>query len=306
MLKGGGTMDLRPRSSFHLFLLTIILIVALTGCGGGDSATAAIESPSPADDQDTPESSGGGDVAQEPPFDTSMIPEAELPEDFPESFPIPEDATISFDASLPSEEDFRVFISLLSSLEEAQAYYQRELPARGWTILEEATTSRGTEMTLTSPAHDGELLFIAADLGVALDVHLFPPGGDQAMPDLTEDLEEPTSPDESGGALPSDLSLPSVFTPIELTDSLEAEGYEFAFTYMGTAELAMVDLNIALMTIGWDLGELTLGGASGEYIVPFEDPANGFAGYATITSNPGQFNVDAPGAALIALAPGQP
>jgi hypothetical protein len=284
----------------------LILSVALTGCGGGDSGTAVIESPPPADLEDSPESSGGGDVAQEPPFDTSMIPEAELPEDFPESFPIPDDAQIASDVSLPIEDDFRVILTLLSPLEEAQAYYQRELPARGWTILEEETTGRGTEMTLTSPAYDGELLFIAAETGVALDVHLFPPESDLAIPDLAEDLGESATLGESGGSFPSDLSLPTAFTPIELTDSLEAKGYELAFTYKGPAEMAMVELNIALMTDGWELGELTLGGVSGVHIVPFEDPESGFAGYATIISNPGQFNVDAPGAALIALAPGQP
>jgi hypothetical protein len=87
---------------------------------------------------------------------------------------------------------------------------------------------------------------------------------------------------------------------------LRSEGFELAYTYAGIAEMGMVDFNIAVMSAGWEIGEPTMEGTGGVYIIPFFHPETGFEGYAYITNNPGQFNLDAGGAVLIALAPGEP
>lgn len=291
---------------FITCIILLILALLLVSCGGGDPEIPVVEGPPSADLAGQGDSSGSDDDAQEAEFDTSMVQVVELPVDFPVNFPIPDGATISSDVSTPDEGDFRMFITLLLPLEEALAYYQGELPEGGWTIVEEKTSSRESEMTLTSMEYDGELLFVSADTGVALDVHLFPLGTGEVIPDLAEGLGDSTVMGEGGSSFPADFPLPTSFTPIELSASLKAEGYELAYTYVGIAEMAMVELNIALMTAGWEVGELTPEGVSGVYIVPFENLGTGFAGYAYITSNPGQFNMDTGGAALIALAPGQP
>jgi hypothetical protein len=266
-----------------------------------------VEGPPSADLGGQSDSLGSDDDAQETEFDTSMVQEAELPEDFPESFPIPDGAQISSSVNVPGEGDFRVFISLIIPLEEVLVYYQRELPAVGWTILEEGTSNRGTEMEITNSEYTGDLLFVSADTGVALDVHLFPLGtGDAIPPDLAEGLGESTSLGDSESSFPSDLPLPTGFSPIDLSGTLKNEGYELAFTYVGVAEMAMIELNITMMTAGWEIGEPIIGDVSGVYIVPFENPGSGFTGYAYITNNPGQFNIDTNGAVLITLAPGSP
>jgi hypothetical protein len=235
-----------------------------------------------------------------------MVQEVELPDGFPEGFPIPDNAQITSNVSLAGEDDFRLFIALILPLEDALDFYHSELPAGGWTILEEEVSSRGHEMEIANDKHTGELLFVAADTGVALDVHLFPLGSGEAIPDLAEGLGDSTNLGNSGTSFPSDFPIPSSYTAIELNDTLRAEGYELAFTYAGIAEMGMIDFNIALMSAGWEMGEPTLEGVSGVYIVPFEHLGSGFAGYAYITRNPGQFNMDTAGAVLIALALGRP
>ncbi|MFA9403449.1 MAG: hypothetical protein ACERKY_10340 [Anaerolineales bacterium] len=293
----------------RFFARTILLILALllVSCGGGDPEIPVVEGPPSADLAGQGDSSGSDDDAQEAEFDTSMVQVVELPADFPDNFPIPDGATISSNVSTPDDGDFRMFITLLLPLEEALAYYQSELPAVGWTIIEEGTSNRGTEMEITNSEYAGELLFVNAGTGVALDVHLFPLGtGDAIPPDLAEGLGESTSLGDSESSFPSDLPIPTDFTPIELSGTLHNEGYKLAFKYVGVAEMAMIELNIAMITAGWEIGEPIIGDVSGVYIVPFENLGSGFAGYAYITNNPGQFNVDTGGAVLIALAPGQP
>ena len=131
-------------------------------------------------------------------------------------------------------------------------------------------------------------------------------GTGEDIPDLPSEFGESGSLGEGTSSFPDDFPVPSSFTPIELNDTLRAEGYELAFSYVGIAEMGMADFNIAAMTAGWEIGEATLEGINGTYILPFSHPDTGFEGYAFITSNPGQFNIDIGGAVLIALAPGQP
>jgi len=286
--------------------LILFLALYLAACSGSDPQTSVDISSAPESNQQQDEVSVEDELPQETEFEGATFEEAELPEDFPKNFPIPEGARIGSNLGMGGEDEFRVFISLTLSLEDSLAYYHNELPVNDWTIVEEEVTSRGTEIAIADEEYSGELLFVDADTGLALDVHLFPLGTGEAIPDLAEGLGESTNLGDSGSSFPSNLPLPTGFSPIDLSGTLKNEGYELAFTYVGVAEMAMVELNIAMMTAGWEIGEPIVGDVSGVYIVPFENLGSGFAGYAYITNNPGQFNVDTGGAVLIALAPGQP
>jgi len=290
------------RTTAVILALLFSLGLALSACGGSDSDAPVIENPPPGDS----ESFESEVDLQEPENEAATFEEAELPEDFPIDFPIPDGARVASSLGIGGEDDFRVFFSLTLAQEEALAYYHTELPANNWTVVEEETTSRGIELAITNNEYSGELLFVAAEMGTAFEVHLYPLGAGEDLPDLPTEFGTSGTLGEGTSSFPSDFPIPSSFTAFELNDSLRSEGYELAFTYVGIAEMAMVELNISLMSVGWEMGEPTLEGVSGVYIVPFENLGSGFAGYAFITSNPGQFNMDTAGAALIALAPGQP
>lgn len=291
---------------FIACIILLILALLLVSCGGSDPDTILIEGPPPADTDGQGDNLDNDGAAQDPEFDTSMVQEVELPVNFPSSFPILEDAQISSDVSQPGENDFRVFLSMTLSIDEALAYYQRDLLLNDWTILEEQISDRGTEMVISSMEYDGELLFVDAEMGVALDVHLYPLGTGEEIPDLPSIFGDSETLGGNTSSFPSDFPIPSSYVPIELNETLRADGYELAFTYVGIAEMGMIDLNIALMSAGWELGELSPEGIGGVYIVPFVSPEDEFEGFAYITNNPGQFNLDTGGAVLIALSPGQP
>ena len=299
-------MHLRSKPTTAVLLLSLLSSYAVAGCGpnlaaNGDVPTAkALERESAAGSEP-----GGLDMETDPAFDPSIVQSAELPEIFPPDFPIPDGAQITSIISLPGEEELQVFIALIMPVEEALTYYQHELPAKGWTIEEQGKTGRGMEMKVSSSAYAGELLFVAAEHGVALDVHLFPPVIDDIIPELAGDLGDSASLGESSGSFPADFPIPTSFRPLDLNEMLRAEGFELAFTYVGITEMGVFELNIALMSDGWEIGDMTLEGQSEAYVLPFTGNG-GFEGYAFITSNPGQFGVDTGGAILIALAPGRP
>ena len=243
------------------------------------------------------------DFSGEEEFDSSLLPEVELPEAFPTNFPIPDGSIITSDVSPPGEDEFHVYVSLTKTLDDTLAYYRTELLANDWTILEKERTDRGTEWTITGEVYSGQLLFVEAEMGVALDVYLYPPEGDDIIPDLPEGLGESGVLGNATGSFPAYFPVPTSYTVLELNEALRAEGYELAFTYVGIAEMGMIDLNIALMAGGWEIGEPILEGMAGMYVLPFTSPDGSFEGFALITTDPGQFGLDTGGAVLIALAP---
>lgn len=301
---------MQNRCNLHAHLLTILLVFAflISACGGSGSVPTALDESIPGKSDTAMEASGeqGEPAGEDMDVDISGMVNQELPPGFPAEFPIPPDAQVTSTISLGADDEFRVYFSMIDSLEQTIAFFDAELPLAGWTIVEQMESPSGYEFEIENPTYGGNILLVGAETGVALDVHLFPVGIGETIPDGAEDLGDSTNLGDSGSSFPSDLPLPTSFTPIELSNNLKTESYELAFTYEGIAEMAMVELNIALMTAGWEMGEPTLEGISGEYILPFTEPGSGFEGYAYITSNPGQFNMDAGGAVLIALAPGQP
>ncbi len=296
-------MSLKPFITRFLFrALIVVEILSLTACGSAYKESADVEQPPTAELQPQV----AEELQQEPESEGVAFEEAELPEGFPSKFPIPDSARIGSSVGMGGKDEFRVFLSLTTRLEESLSYYRTELASNGWDIDEEETTTRGVEMAIRSDDYEGELLFVEAEVGVALDVHLLPVGTGAEIPGVPTDLGDSTTLGEGASSFPADFPIPSSYTPIELNDTLRAEGYELAFTYAGIAEMGMVDFNIAVMSAGWEIGDPTIAGVSGIYIIPFSHPETGFEGYAFITSNPGQFNLDTGGTALIALARGQP
>jgi hypothetical protein len=282
-------------------LALCLSLLLLTACGSEKT-----ESPLEASPQSAGSENQGGTIAtQQPEFDTSMVQTAVLPEGFPASFPIPDGAQLTSNVSLPGEDDFRVFFALVMPIEDALAYYQSELPANGWMIEEQTETGRGTEMKLISSEYEGELLFVDADTGVALDVHLLPTGGGALVPELAGDLGDSASLGEGDSSFPADFPVPTIFNPFELNQSLQDEGFELAYTYDGMAEMAMVEFNIAMMSSGWEIGDPTIDPASGIYMIPFTNPATGFQGHASILRDASGYGLEA-GSVLILIAPGTP
>jgi hypothetical protein len=234
-----------------------------------------------------------------------MVQVAELPKDFPANFPIPAGAQVTSNLDLAGEDDFRVFIAILLPMEDVLAYYEHELPANGWTIDEQTETNRKTEMTISSGQYNGELLFAGAETGVALDVHLTPSGTGESLPELPGDLGDSASLGEGGGSFPADFPLPISYTSIGLPDRAQSEGFQLAYTATGMAEMVMVELNLAVMEAGWEIGESTIDAASGVYLIPFVNPASGFQGFASILRDGSAYGLPT-GGVLILLAPGTP
>lgn len=124
---------------FRRIALPILLVLfasIVTSCSGSDegddgsSATAAPtteEQPSEEPDDAQPTmviSDGSGTVS---------IGGGELPEGWPDSFPLPEGAELAGSASSPG--NYVVwFSSEGSALEDLKAFFDDELPANGWTI----------------------------------------------------------------------------------------------------------------------------------------------------------------------------
>jgi hypothetical protein len=290
----------RARSLVLLTLVLSVVTIPLASCSGKASEPQQeLVAASTLDD-----SSGTFTESQEPEFEGAPVQEAELPHDFPASFPIAADASIASTIGLGAGE-FRVMLALTMPLGQTLDWYRGELTSRGWDITQESETVRGTEWTISNDVFQGELLFISAETGVALDVHLFPLGTGDFIPDIAGELGDSTGLGEFGGSFPADFPIPTSYTPIDLPDRAQSEGYELAFTSSAMAEMAMVDLNIAVMSAGWEIGEPIVDAASGVYVIPFENPANGFQGHASILRDGTAYGLGA-GSVLILMAPGSP
>ena len=285
-----------------LVLLTLVLSVAipLASCSG----RASKPQQEPVSTSTLEDFSGTSTESQEPEFEGAPVQEAELPDDFPASFPIPADASIASTIGLGAGE-FRVMLAITMSLGQTLDWYRGELNSRGWDITQENETVRGTEWTISNDAFQGELLFIGAETGVALDVHLFPLGTGDFIPDIAGELGDSTGLGEVGGSFPADFPIPTIFSPIGLNDALQAQGFELAYTYAGMAELAMLELNIGLMSAGWEIGDPTIDPSGANYIIPFTNPATDFQGYASILRDASGIDLEA-GSVLILMAPGTP
>jgi hypothetical protein len=285
-----------------VFMSFLIASLLLAACGGKVSGEIELRGSPSIDSVDEL-----GEVeAREPEFEGATFEEAELLDDFPFSFPMPDGTRIASNIATTRENEFRVFLSTTLSNEDALTFYLQALPANGWTIDEHEETFGGTELKFSRPEWLGQILFVADDTSVGLDVHLYPPETTQPAPELGNDFDQLQTLGESESEFPRDMPLPVEFTPIELNDTLGGQGYQLAFTYPNMAEMAIVELSTALGTTGWEITDPTVDAMNGAYFIPFTNPVSGFQGYAYITRDPGQFGVNAPGAALIALAPGQP
>ena len=282
----------------------IIIVFFLISCGGGE-AQPAKEEGSQAQDGSADDSSSG-ESTQEMNTSGAEFEEASLPVDFPESFPIPEGARIGSSVVEPGLDGFRITISVITLMDESLAYYQRELPLAGWTITGFEDTSRGTEMSLSHPEFEGELLFISLETGVVIDVALHLPGEKQDIPGSDEAYGETAELGEGGGDFPADFPVPLGAEPINVPDKLKSEGFQLAFSYPDLPEMAYIQMITGFMAAGWDVGEFVIDAESNQILMPFTDPASGFQGYAMMTDDPNLIGMNLESGSLIALHEGVP
>jgi hypothetical protein len=258
--------------SFTLAKIGLILLLLTTGC-----------SPKETQEVDTPPTDTLMETAE---VDTGPgFEEGELPEKFPNDFPLPDETRIGTSVNVGNGA-FRTYLSLQGTLDEAISFYQMELPTAGWSITEESENQGNQKMDLIGQEYHGELTFISGEEGVVLEVFLFPPDYALDKPDIPENMGESTTLGDGESDFPEDFPLPASFLPVQVGDLLADQGYQLAFSYQGMPELALADMTMAFILEDWMVGDPTVEGNRRAYIVPFENPETGFKGFALISNDP--------------------
>ncbi len=287
---------------FILIKLSTLFILAgmLTACG-----SSAEDAPSEGIPQGgTSVESSTDDSQTEVNTTGASFEEQELPENFPEVFPLPEYAKIGSTVDMPGENSFRIFFAFPEvALDEVLAYYQDELQAGGWSVDAEGPEVTGYGMWITHPEYEAKLDFIEDEYGIVLDLAIAPQGELEELPGSDLTFGESEGLGESGGNFPSDFPVPSRFTAIDLPAKLAEDGYQLAFSFPDIAELAIIELSAALMTSSWEIGEFEVDSMTASYITPFTGPS-GFQGYALITARPEVAGLDTISGSVIALHTG--
>lgn len=281
-------------------ILVVLLIMALglTSCGGKEEAPVVDQGLSVEEETGAEESQGQMDSSG------AGVEEADLPEDFPEAFPLPENAKVGSAVNLPGDQNYRIFFAFPESdLEEILTFYQSELPAEGWTVAAEGPDTLGYGMWVTHPEFEAKLAIIEDEYGVVLDLSIAPLGELEEAPGSSESYGESEGLGESGGDFPSDFPVPSSFTTIDLPAKLAEEGYQLAFNFPDMAELAIIELSTALMTGGWEIGDFEVDSMTASYMIPFTGPG-GFQGYALLTAKPDVAGLSTITGSVIALHAG--
>lgn len=273
------------------FLIGILFILLITSCGGELSSPPEILSTNPP--------ANTTEQASDPGFE-----EAELPEDFPDSFPLPADTRVGSKVN-PGAGGMKVYLSLRGPLQEVLDFYHEELPAAGWLIISEDVIQGSPRLKISNPDYQGQLIFISAESGIGLEVSLFPPESVQEVPEAPENMGESTTLGKGEGDFPEDFPLPTSFQPIQLSPTLANKGFLLAFSYPGMPELALADLTMALVNAEWTVGDPSLEGNLRAYRVPFEDPATGFQGSALISNDPAAVGDESQGLTIIAYQAGE-
>lgn len=298
----------RSRGTPTALARILIASLLLTGCGSGYPIPPELENTTLVEGttvEEAPQSEEMPDLDAMG-MDVSSMVDQNLPEDFPDAFPIPPGAEVFSNIHMPNEGEYWVYFSITDPLADAIGYFQKELPRSGWTILEEQETGAGYQFKIETDEYGGELLLVRAETGVALDVHLLKGGMAESIPDIESLLRGSSTLGENSGNLPSDLPIPASFERIGLSPELEADGYAAAFQYQGAPLLAMVDFNLAMFSSGWLVGDEDISEGTNTFIVDFTDPALAFKGYALITDDFASYGIPRISGSLIALHEGLP
>jgi hypothetical protein len=171
-------------------------------------------------------------------------------------------------------------------LDEVISFYQYELPAANWSIVEEGDNQGNQKIDVIGPEYHGELTFISGEEGVVLEVFFFPPDYALEKPTIPENMGESTTLGVGESDFPEDFPLPASFLPVQVADLLADQGYQLAFSYQGMPELALADMTMAFVLEDWMVGDPMVEGNKRAYIVPFENPETGFKGFALISNDP--------------------
>ncbi len=294
---------MKPTSLLSILIkLSALVIIAglLTACG-----SSAEDAPSEGVPQeDTSVESSTEDSQTEQNTTGASFEEQELPDNFPEVFPLPEYARIGSTMDMPGENSFRIFFAFPEvTLEEALAFYNLELPARGWSVDAEGPEVTGYGMWITHPEYEAKLDFFVDEYGVVLDLAIAPLGQLMDISANAEVYEESEDLGEITGDIPADFPKPASFIIIDLPPKLAGEGYQLAFTSPDMAELVIIELSTAFVSAGWEIGTFEMGSGGGFYILPFSS-SSGFHGYALITAKADVAGLDSISGSVIALHAG--
>jgi len=286
----------------RIILITAALVLSslLSACEGGETPEPQVGALSDVEEEISSEES-----QMEVNTTGASFEEQELPENFPEVFPLPDYAKIGSTVDMPGENSFRIFFAFPEvTLEETLAFYNLELPAGGWSVDAEGPEVTGYGMWITHPEYEAKLDFIEDEYGIVLDLALAPLGELEELPGSDLTFGESDGLGESGGNFPADFPVPSRFSAIDLPVKLAEEGYQLAFTFPDIAELAIIELSTALMTAGWEIGEFEVGNNGGYYRLPLTSSSTGFQGYALLTSRADIAGLDSITGSVIALHAG--
>jgi hypothetical protein len=294
-------MKLSPLLSTLIKVSTLVIILTLlTACGSSVADTPSEGVPQ----EDTSVESSTDDSQTEQNTTGATFEDQELPENFPEVFPLPEYAKIGSTMDMPGENSFRIFFAFPEvTLEEVLTFYQHELQDGGWSVDAEGPEVTGYGMWITHPEYEAKLDFIEDEYGIVLDLALAPLGQLMEIPTSAEVYEESEDLGEITGDIPADFPKPASFTIIDLPPKLAGEGYQIAFTSPDMAELVIIELSTAFVSAGWEIGTFEMGSSGGFYILPFSS-SSGFHGYALITAKADVAGLDSISGAVIALHTG--
>lgn len=295
-------MKQSPFSSILLkFSIHLIVVALLAACGS--PAEGSLDEGIPQEDTKIENSSENSQTEMN--TTEASFDEQELPDDFPQEFPIPQEAKIGSTVPVPGENSYRIFFGIVElTLEEVLTFYQYELQAGGWSVDAEGPEVTGYGMWITHPEYEAKLNFIEDEYGVVLDLAIAPLG--ELMEILTsgEAYEESEDLGEIMGDIPADFPKPASFTIIDLPPKLAGEGYQLAFTSPDMAELVIIELSMALVNAGWEIGTFETGSGGGFYTLPFSASSSDFHGYALITNRVDIAGLDSISGSVIALHAG--
>lgn len=128
------------RSFLLVLLLALMLFVgACSGSdegdadGGQDTATTATTAPTTGEEEPSEDGGASPSVVISSGSETVSIGGGELPEGWPEEFPLPDGAEVAGSASSPG--NYVVWFSAGDSgMNDLKGFFEEELPANGWSI----------------------------------------------------------------------------------------------------------------------------------------------------------------------------
>lgn len=160
-----------------LAALASLLLTALLGAACSPTDVVEGIANDALEDQGVSVDLDGDQVSIEGPDGQTITAGAGLPEDFPDDFPLPDDAeALGGVSGIDAQHDIVASFSVQQSVEDLTAFYATELPAAGYTVTEELSgpDRTNTVFTIEGNGHAGQVIINPAgptsQLAVTLDI----------------------------------------------------------------------------------------------------------------------------------------